>query len=130
MKKIFYNKNGWVCQRYPYDIEIDDLNNFIEVDDSIYEKTLSCESYMAWKVRDGSLVIDRYEDAPKILDWENEKNEITSWLYENDWKINKVFIGEWSANDQRWLNYLSERTIKRNRLDEINSLIEKEGVGD
>lgn len=47
MKKIFYNQNGWVCNRYPYDIQIENEENFIEVEDSIFEMTMSCESYKA-----------------------------------------------------------------------------------
>ena len=36
------------------------------------------------------------------------------------WKVNKVFLGEWEETDERWLQYLKEREIKRNRLDEIS----------
>jgi hypothetical protein len=45
MNKVYYNKEGWICNRYPYDIEIEDENSFIEVEDDVYNKTLECESY-------------------------------------------------------------------------------------
>ena len=28
MEKIYYNNNGWVCQRYPYDLPIENENQF------------------------------------------------------------------------------------------------------
>ena len=55
MEKIYYNENGWVCNRYPYDIQIDDENRYIEVDDETYLKTLQCEIGKSWRVIDGEL---------------------------------------------------------------------------
>ena len=52
-----------------------------------------------------------------------ELQEIKCWFTENDWKVNKIVIGEWSTTDNRWLDYLSERTIKRTRQDELNDLL-------
>lgn len=52
-----------------------------------------------------------------------EYYEITSWLKENDWKFNKVFIGEWEDTDPRWVEYKEQRAIKRARLDEIKVLL-------
>lgn len=126
MKKIFYNENGWVCERYPYDIPIENLENFIEVEDDIFQKTMSCESYKAWRVVNGILKIEQYEQTPLIIILTNEENDIMNWLSENDWKVNKTFIGEWALDDQRWVDYLLERNIKRKRLDEINLLIKKQ----
>jgi hypothetical protein len=41
-------------------------------------------------------------------------------LADNDWKVNKIIVGEWETTDPRWLDYLKQRQIKRARLDEIN----------
>ena len=49
-----------------------------------------------------------------------ELKQIQDWFTENDWKINKVVIGEWAKDDYRWLDYLQERKEKRARQDEIN----------
>ena len=46
--------------------------------------------------------------------------ELSIWLSDNDWKINKVFLGEWSADDPRWLEYLETRAAVRAELDELN----------
>ena len=53
-----------------------------------------------------------------------EQAFIKSWLKENDWKFNKVFIGEWEETDTRWIEYKEQRAIKRARLDEIKKALE------
>ena len=55
-----------------------------------------------------------------------EKAEILKWLADNDWKVNKVFIGEWEKDDKRWIEYLENRNIKRERLDEIENILKEE----
>jgi hypothetical protein len=49
----------------------------------------------------------------------DEKQLILNLFKEHDWIINKVFIGEWTKEDPRWLAYLQERDTKRQRLDEL-----------
>ena len=63
MEKIFYNNQGWVCQRYPYDLEIENENQFIEVDEQAYEKTLACAVGKAWRVVDGKLEEQVYDQT-------------------------------------------------------------------
>lgn len=63
MEKIYYNNQGWVCQRYPYDLEIENQNQFIEVDEQTYEKTLTCSVGMAWRVVDGKLEEQVYNQS-------------------------------------------------------------------
>jgi hypothetical protein len=46
-------------------------------------------------------------------------HEISIWLSDNDWKINKVFLGEWSTDDPRWLEYLETRAAMRAEYDEL-----------
>lgn len=52
-----------------------------------------------------------------------ELSQIQRWFQENDWKPNKIITGEWTTHDQRWLDYLAERLIKRNRQDEIKNIL-------
>lgn len=54
---------------------------------------------------------------------EKEQADILQWLADNDWKVNKVVVGEWTKEDPRWLQYLNDRTTKRMRLDEIEELL-------
>lgn len=53
-----------------------------------------------------------------------EQAIIKQWLTQNDWKVNKITVGEWETTDPRWIEYKEQRAIKRARLDEI-----KEAVG-
>lgn len=52
--KIYYNNDGWVCHRVPYNFS--DEVGFIEVSEEENEKTLSTRRNFAWKVVDGELV--------------------------------------------------------------------------
>lgn len=46
--------------------------------------------------------------------------KIKDWFSENDWKINKIVIGEWEESDSRWQEYLTERQNIRNEQDMLN----------
>lgn len=47
-----------------------------------------------------------------------KKQEALKWLNDNDWKVNKRLLGEWSETDDRWLQYLAERAKMRAQYDE------------
>ena len=49
--------------------------------------------------------------------------EIQKWFSDNDWIVNKIVVGEWTTDDERWLNYLAERKVKRARQDELNQTL-------
>lgn len=57
------------------------------------------------------------------IQYENEILNINKWFLDNDYKINKVFIGEWLSTDSRWIEYLKERSVKRSRQDELIKLL-------
>jgi hypothetical protein len=123
MQKIYYNIEGWVCERYPYDIPIEDDTRFIEVEESVYQQTLGCESHKSWRVLNGNLFIDKYEEIPLKEKLIPEKEEIQNWLFQNDYIINKVFLREWPDTDSRFLEYKKQRDVNRKRLDEIEVLL-------
>ena len=45
------------------------------------------------------------------------------WLSDNDWKVNKHTLGEWSDDDERWLAYLSNREKVRAAIDEAEAIL-------
>lgn len=53
----------------------------------------------------------------------HEQAIIKNWLKENDWKVNKITLGEWADTDPRWLEYKEQRAIKRARLDAIKQAL-------
>ena len=58
------------------------------------------------------------------IEYQNELLNINKWFLDNDYIVNKVFIGEWAKTDARWKHYLNERKSKRARQDVI-----KESLG-
>lgn len=60
------------------------------------------------------------ETVPEVeITKEDRLRELSNWLSDNDWKINKVFLGEWSTDDPRWLEYLETRAAVRAEQDEL-----------
>lgn len=62
MKKIYYCEDGWVCERYPNNLVVDNKNRFIEVEDEAYNRTLASKYNFAWRVIDGILIEARYKE--------------------------------------------------------------------
>lgn len=63
------------------------------------------------------------EKTKSIILIKEELYQIKQWLANNDWKVNKIVVGEWSTDDERWINYLAERQVKRKRQDELNQTL-------
>lgn len=47
------------------------------------------------------------------------KANILKWLYEHDYIINKIFLGEWKSDDPRYTEYVAKREEMRKELDQI-----------
>ena len=63
--KIFYNKDGWICERYPNDLPIDSKKRFLIVGKDTFYKTLDAANHFAWRVVDGEIKHERYEETPE-----------------------------------------------------------------
>ena len=113
MKKIYYDKKtGYLCNRYPKDIEKTDDSPFIEVEDELEEQTYAVEYGKFWKVVDGSLVIgDDIETQAtqeyKDLVRSNEINEYQQYLNDTDYAITK--LNEAKIEDEELFNSLKEK---------------------
>ncbi len=46
------------------------------------------------------------------------------WLKDNDYIINKVFLGEWQEDDERYIAYKVKRAEVRAELDLLNAELE------
>ena len=113
MKKVYYDKKtGYLCNRYPKDIEKTDDSPFIEVEDEIEEQTYAVEFGKFWKVVDGSLVIgddietqatQEYKDLVRY----NEINEYQQYLNDTDYVITK--LNEAKIEDEELFNSLKEK---------------------
>ena len=113
MKKVYYDKKtGYLCNRYPKDIEKTDDSPFIEVEDDIEEQTYAVEYGKFWKVVDGSLVIgDDIETQAtqeyKDLVRSNQINEYQQYLNDTDYVITK--LNEAKIEDENLFNSLKEK---------------------
>ena len=99
----------------PTDTTID-----IDVSDSKFQE-MTENGYGNYKYENGKIIY-RQDNIDKASLYE-ELIEIKQWFSINDYIPNKIITNEWETTDQRWIDYLSGRTIKRNRQDEINNLL-------
>lgn len=131
MKKVYYDKKtGYLCNRYPKDIEKTEDSPFIEVEDDIEEQTYAVEYGKFWKVVDGSLVIgDDIETQAtqeyKDLVRSSEINKYRQYLNDTDYVISK--LNEAKLEDETLFNSLKEEyaevlTKRKEARAKINEL--------
>jgi hypothetical protein len=95
-----------------------DITPYIEITEEERKQPLP-NKYSYYAVIDGQFTIASREptEAEKQKDKQAAKQkrltEIDSWLKANDWKVNKVYLGEWTQDDPRWLEYLEKRALLR-----------------
>ena len=131
MKKVYYDKKtGYLCNRYPKNIEKTEDSPFIEVEDEIEEQTYTVEFGKFWKVVDGSLVISddietqatqEYKDSVRYI----EINEYKQYLNDTDYVISK--LNEAKIEDEELFNSLKEEyaeilTKRKEARAKINEL--------
>lgn len=121
MEKIYYNNAGWVCKRYPYNLPIENENQFIEVDNEIYEQTLSCENHYSWRVINGKLEMQQYEDIPQSEIAQVEIDQLKQQLADMDYKTSKYVDGEYSETE--WAEIVAQRQSIRVRIRELEQLL-------
>ena len=131
MKKIYYDKKtGYLCNRYPKDIEKTDDSPFIEVEDEIEEQTYAVEYGKFWKVVDGSLIIGDDVETQATQEYKdlvrsNEINEYRQYLNNTDYVITK--LNEAKIEDEELFNSLKEKyaevlTKRKEARAKINEL--------
>ena len=131
MKKVYYDKEtGYLCDRYPKDIEKTDDSPFIEVDDELEEQTYCVEYGKFWKVVDGSLVIgDDIETQAtqeyKDLVRNNLMCEHKQYLNDTDYVITKLNEAKLENEDlfnslkEEYAEVLIKRKEARAKINEL-----------
>ena len=66
---------------------------------------------------------EQIAEAKAISEANAKKAKALKWLTDNDWKVNKVFIGEWTYTDPRWLEYLEQRDQVRADIDAAEAIL-------
>lgn len=113
--QIFYNKDGWVCNRMPYNIPIQDENDFIEVGDGDYTQTLNVEFGKAWRVVNGKLEQQIYNQED-YSNWQkiSEIKAIKEELQKAKEDVEQVTLFDMERNDY---------DIKKQRCVELIELL-------
>ena len=129
--KIYYDKEtGYLCNRYPKDIEVKKDTPFIEVSEEEANKTYVVEYGKFWAVKDG--VLQKVDDLEVINTDEYKellKNEeiasLKTYLSETDYVITK--LNEAKIEDEELFNslkteysdILAKRKEARARINEL-----------
>lgn len=113
MGKIYYNLDGWVCNRYPTDIPIDENSKYIEVDEEIENKTYYVDVGYAWRVVDGKLVVEKYGEIPAYI----EIDELKTKLRDTDYQATKYAEG-WFTEEE-YAPIKAQRQAWRDRINEL-----------
>lgn len=131
MKRIYYDKEtGYLCNRYPKDIEKTDDSPFIEVEDELEDQTYCAEYGKAWKVINGSLVIADDIETQETQEYKdfikrNEINEYKQYLAQTDYvisKLNEAKIEDETLFESLKVKYADVLTKRKEARAKINEL--------
>lgn len=121
-KIIKYTKDGWVCDRYPYCLT--DYYGEIEVDETIVEKTYATGAHFAWRVVNGELVNERYEETP-VKEIRNDRiKELKRLLADSDYKATKYAEG-W-LTEEEYAPIKAQRQAWRDEINELEQELEQD----
>ena len=135
MNKIYYDKEtGYLCNRYPKDIEKTDTSLFIEVEDKDYEETFVHPYGLFWAVRDGALkLVDDVDtqatEEYKTMVRNNEITELQQYLTDTDYiiiKLNEAKLeddAEFETMKAQYSEQLTKRKKARSKINELQQEI-------
>ena len=131
--KVYYDKEtGYLCERYPKDIEVKEDTPFIELPDEEVEETYIVEYGKFWAIKDNKLVkVDNIElQATEEYKQEIKNNEIADlkmYLDNTDYviaKLNEAKIEDEELFEELKVKYaeiLIKRKQARARINELEN---------
>ena len=131
--KVYYDKEtGYLCERYPKDIEVKEDTPFIELPDEEVEETYIVEYGKFWAIKDNKLVkVDDIElQATEKYKQEIKNNEIADlkrYLDNTDYviaKLNEAKIEDEEFFEELKVKYaeiLTKRKQARARINELEN---------
>ena len=131
--KVYYDKEtGYLCERYPKDIEVKEDTPFIELPDEEVEETYIVEYGKFWAIKDNKLVkVDDIElQATEEYKQEIKNNEIAdlkNYLNNTDYviaKLNEAKIEDEELFEELKVKYaeiLTKRKQARVRINELEN---------
>ena len=131
--KVYYDKEtGYLCERYPKDIEVKEDTPFIELPEEEVEETYIIEYGKFWAIKDNKLVkVDDIElQATEEYKQEIKNNEIAdlkNYLDNTDYviaKLNEAKIEDEELFEELKVKYaeiLTKRKQARARINELEN---------
>ena len=131
--KVYYDKEtGYLCNRYPKDIEVKEDTPFIELPEEEVEETYIVEYGKFWAIKDNKLVkVDDIElQATEEYKQEIKNNEIADlkrYLDNTDYviaKLNEAKIEDEELFEELKVKYaeiLTKRKQTRARINELEN---------
>ena len=131
--KVYYDKEtGYLCERYPKDIEVKEDTPFIELPEEEVEETYIVEYGKFWAIKDNKLVkVDDIElQATEEYKQEIKNNEIAdlkNYLDNTDYviaKLNEAKIEDEELFEELKVKYaeiLTKRKQARTRINELEN---------
>jgi hypothetical protein len=131
--KVYYDKeNGYLCERYPKDIEVKEDTPFIELPDEEVEETYIVEYGKFWAIKDNKLVKVDDEELQATEEYKQEikNNEIADlkrYLDNTDYviaKLNEAKIEDEDLFEELKVKYaeiLTKRKQARARINELEA---------
>lgn len=133
MQKVYYNNDGWVCQRYPDFMPIENEENYLNVDEETYQKTLSSDVGMAWRVVNNELQQQVYNENDynannNLVEMEALKNWFNEYYTVQEQKLRRLHtLGKLTDDGQdpyqALINLYNLAEINRARIQELEALI-------
>lgn len=133
MKKIYYNNNGWVCERHPFYYPESEATGNLDVSEEVYSDTLITSEWYAWRVVNDKLVNEEYTELTVEQKIEKQKYLINREIYEKkgyltqtDYVITKINEAQAYGDEEevaalktQYAEILSERKECRTRINEL-----------
>ena len=129
--KVYFQKStGFICQRYPYNYEPENENDFIEMSTEEAEPTYQCPYGKIWAIKDGKPVLI---DDEKVITTDEYKTEVKTneiatlkqYLSDTDYvisKLNELKLedeAEYEAEKAKYSEILNKRKEARARINEL-----------
>lgn len=91
MHKLYYTSQGWLCNRQPYMIPVENNELYIEVDDDVYYDTLFARTGMAWRIVNRKLEQVIYDKTAYQIDqMRQEIHELKAEIIKNKEDVEQV----------------------------------------
>lgn len=129
--KIYYQKStGFICYRYPYNYELENENDFIEMSAEEAEPTYQCPYGKIWAIKDGKPVLIDDEQVINTEEYKaevkaNETATLKQYLSDTDYvisKLNELKLedeAEYEAEKAKYSDVLNKRKEARARINEL-----------